>query len=198
MKAREDSICWKRVWIQIVGLATSQRTVAGGSPRPARPRPDRQQVWRSTGCRAQPPDGDCPGHHALRVGAGKTKVKGEYQRATNHTGRSTSGAFQSNPARHCHSSLTPPRALLNHRQARFTQRLYARPRDGNSQRRSSPWSSPPSLRASEQSPPYALERRSRPKSGQGQRWIQAILGSIKSYPHFSLQLRNLCIAGTTS
>lgn len=56
----------------------------------------------------------------------------EYQRAINRMGRSTLGVFKSTPLGIvvAESVLTPARALLNHRQAKFTQRLYARPRDG--------------------------------------------------------------------
>lgn len=47
-------------------------------------------------------------------------------------GMSTPGAFRSNPRGivTAQSGLTPARALLDHRQARFTQRLFARPKDG--------------------------------------------------------------------
>lgn len=47
-------------------------------------------------------------------------------------GRATLGAFQSTPLGIVapESGLTPARAPLNHRQARFTLPLYARPKDG--------------------------------------------------------------------
>ena len=58
-------------------------------------------------------------------------LEGEYQKAVNRMGRTTLGAFQSTPLGiTAESGLTPDRALLNHRQARFTQRRYARPGDG--------------------------------------------------------------------
>ena len=59
-------------------------------------------------------------------------VEGEYQRAINRMARSTLGAFRSTPqgTLAAESGLTPARALLDHRQASFAQRLYARPRDG--------------------------------------------------------------------
>ena len=46
--------------------------------------------------------------------------------------RSTLGSFRSTlqGILAAESGLTPARALLDHRQARFTQRLYARPREG--------------------------------------------------------------------
>ena len=54
---------------------------------------------------------------------------GEYQ---NRTGRATPGAFKSTPlgivAAKC--ALTPARALRDHRQARFSLRLLARPAEG--------------------------------------------------------------------
>ena len=63
---------------------------------------------------------------------GKKKVEGEYQQAINRMGRAKLGAFRSTPLGivAAESGLTPARALLNHRQARFAQRLYARPQDG--------------------------------------------------------------------
>ena len=50
-------------------------------------------------------------------------------------GRATFSMFQSTPRGIIadESGLTPARALLNRRQARFTQRLYAKPRNGNGQ-----------------------------------------------------------------
>ena len=46
--------------------------------------------------------------------------------------RSTLGAFRSTPQgiMAAESGLTPARALLDNRQARFSQRIYARPRGG--------------------------------------------------------------------
>ena len=65
------------------------------------------------------------------------KVERKYQEAINRTGRATLGAYQSAPRGILagESGLTPGRALLNHRQARFTQRLYARPRSDDGGRR---------------------------------------------------------------
>ena len=59
---------------------------------------------------------------------GQNGVEDEYQRAINHMGQSTLGAWSSTPRGILagKSGLTPARALLNHRQARSTQRLYAR------------------------------------------------------------------------
>ena len=64
--------------------------------------------------------------------SGQKGIEGEYQRAINRMARSTLGAFRSTPQGiiAAQSGLTPARALLDHRQARFTQRLYAPPRDG--------------------------------------------------------------------
>ena len=63
---------------------------------------------------------------------GGKNVEGGYQKAINRMGRSTLGAFRSTPLGivAAESGLTPARALLNFRQARFVQRLYARPKDG--------------------------------------------------------------------
>ena len=63
---------------------------------------------------------------------GGKNIEGEYQKAINRMGRSTLGAFRSTPQGilAAESGLTPARALLNFRQARFAQRLYARPKDG--------------------------------------------------------------------
>ena len=62
----------------------------------------------------------------------KKGVAREYQDAINCMGRATLGAFQSTPLRilMAESGLTPARALLNHRQAGFTRRLFARPQGG--------------------------------------------------------------------
>ena len=59
-------------------------------------------------------------------------VEGEYQAAINRMGRATLGAYRSTPLGMvaAESGLVPARALLNHRQSRFAQRLYARPGDG--------------------------------------------------------------------
>jgi len=64
--------------------------------------------------------------------SGQKGIEGEYQRAINRMARSTLGAFRSTPQGilAAESGLTPARALLNHRQARFAQRLLARPQDG--------------------------------------------------------------------
>lgn len=63
---------------------------------------------------------------------GKKVLEGEYEKAINKMGRATLGAFQSTPLGivAAESSLTLARALPNHRHARFTQRLYARPEGG--------------------------------------------------------------------
>ena len=59
-------------------------------------------------------------------------AKKEYQLAINRMGRASLGAFRFTPCGiiATESGFTPARALLNHRQARFAQRLHARPRDG--------------------------------------------------------------------
>ena len=59
-------------------------------------------------------------------------VEGEYQRAINRMARPTLGAFRSTPQGIivAESGLTPARPLLEHRQARFAHRLYARPQGG--------------------------------------------------------------------
>ena len=59
-------------------------------------------------------------------------VAREYQDAINRMGKATLGAFQSTPLRivTAESGLTPARALLDHRQAGFTRRLFARPQGG--------------------------------------------------------------------
>ena len=64
--------------------------------------------------------------------SGQKGVEREYQWAINRMGRSTLGAFGSTPQGIVagESGLTPARALLNRRQARLTQSLCARPRDG--------------------------------------------------------------------
>ena len=63
---------------------------------------------------------------------GKKGVAREYQDAINRMGTATLGAFQSTPRGivATESGLTPARALLDHRQAGFTPRLFARPRGG--------------------------------------------------------------------
>ena len=64
--------------------------------------------------------------------SGQEGVEGEYQCAINRMAGSTLGAFRSAPQGilATESGLTPARALLDHRKARFAQRLHARPRDG--------------------------------------------------------------------
>lgn len=73
-------------------------------------------------------------------------VEGGYQAATNRMGGATLEAFQSTPLGivAAESGLAPTRALLDHRRARFTQRLLARPHSGRRR--------PP--------PPTAAQRRS--------------------------------------
>ena len=63
---------------------------------------------------------------------GKRGVAREYQDDINRMGRATVRAFQSTPRGivAAESGLTPARALLDHRQAGFTQRLFARPQGG--------------------------------------------------------------------
>ena len=67
----------------------------------------------------------------LTWGGGKG-VEGEYQAAINRMGRATLGAFRSTPLGivAAESGHTSARPLLDYRQARFAQRLHARPRDG--------------------------------------------------------------------
>ena len=56
-------------------------------------------------------------------------IEGEYQRAINRMGRSALGVFRSTPLAivAAESGHVPARALLNYRQAKFAQRLHARP-----------------------------------------------------------------------
>ena len=70
--------------------------------------------------------------NALRGGADlewPKGVEGDYQRAINRMARSTLGAFRSTQTGFLagESGHTPARALLDHGQARWTQRLLARP-----------------------------------------------------------------------
>lgn len=60
-------------------------------------------------------------------------MEGEYQRAINQMGRATLGVFRSTPLGivTAESGLTRARAVLDHRQAGFAQRLHARPKDGD-------------------------------------------------------------------
>ena len=60
---------------------------------------------------------------------GRDKAEGQYQLAINRMARSTLGAHQTTPQGivMTESGFTPARALLDHRRARFAQRLYARP-----------------------------------------------------------------------
>ena len=71
-------------------------------------------------------------HAAEPTWNGGKWLEGEYQRAINIMGRATLGAFESAPVGIVtkEGGLTPARALPNHRQVRFTERLYARPDDG--------------------------------------------------------------------
>ena len=59
-------------------------------------------------------------------------VEDEYQRAINRMGSLTLGVFKSTPLGiiMAESGLTPARALVNRRLAKFIQRLYAGPRGG--------------------------------------------------------------------
>ena len=63
---------------------------------------------------------------------GKKGVEDEYQLAINRMSRASLGAFPSTPRGiiMAESGLMPARALLDHRRARFAQRLIARPRGG--------------------------------------------------------------------
>jgi hypothetical protein len=63
---------------------------------------------------------------------GQDKVEGPYQLAINRMARATLGVHQSTPRGiiMAESGFTPARALLDHRRARFAQRLYARPQGG--------------------------------------------------------------------
>ena len=60
---------------------------------------------------------------------GQDRVEGPYQLAINRMARATLGVQQSTPQGiiMAESGFTPARALLDHGQARFAQRLYARP-----------------------------------------------------------------------
>ena len=62
----------------------------------------------------------------------RKSMEGEHQEAINCMGRATLGAFRSTSTGVvvAESKLTPARALLDHRQARLTQRLLARPQGG--------------------------------------------------------------------
>lgn len=64
--------------------------------------------------------------------SGKKDVEKEYQDAIDRVGRATLGNPQSTPLGivAAESGLTPARVLLNHHQAGFDRRLYARPQDG--------------------------------------------------------------------
>ena len=86
---------------------------------------------------------------------GEVRVEGECRRAINTMGRPTLGAFRSTPLGNvlAESGLTPARALLDHHQAKFTRRFFARPKGGQGPRRSSPEKDRPSLRASGWQPP---------------------------------------------
>lgn len=63
---------------------------------------------------------------------GQKGMKGEYQAARNRMERATIGAFRSTLLGivAAESALTPARALLDRRQARFSQCLLARPEGG--------------------------------------------------------------------
>ena len=63
---------------------------------------------------------------------GKKGVEEEYQLAINRMSRASLGAFPSTPRGiiMAESGFTPARALLDHRRARFAQRLIARPQGG--------------------------------------------------------------------
>ena len=70
---------------------------------------------------------------------GQKSIEGEYQRAINRMARSTLrafrstlGAFRSTPQGilAAESGLAPAHTLLDHQQARFSQRSFARPKNG--------------------------------------------------------------------
>ena len=63
---------------------------------------------------------------------GKNGVEDEYQLAINRMSRAALGAFPSTPRGiiMAESGITSARALLDHRRARFAQRLIARPQGG--------------------------------------------------------------------
>ena len=63
---------------------------------------------------------------------GKKGVEDQYQLAINRMARSKLGVYQSTPRSivMAESGLTPARALLDHRRARFAQRFLARPQGG--------------------------------------------------------------------
>ena len=69
--------------------------------------------------------------------SGRAGMEGGYQAAINRMGRATLGAFQSILLGivAAESGLTPARPLLGYRQARFTQRLMARPQERQPERR---------------------------------------------------------------
>ena len=64
--------------------------------------------------------------------SGKKGVEDEYQLAINRMSRASLGAFPATPRGiiMAESGFTPARALLDHRRARFAQRLIARPQGG--------------------------------------------------------------------
>ena len=64
--------------------------------------------------------------------SGQKGIGGEYKRAINRMARFTLGAFRpiTQGILEADSGLASARALLDNRQTRFTQRLYARPKDG--------------------------------------------------------------------
>ena len=77
-----------------------------------------------------PPITAPPHWPTLRLAPG---VEGEYQRAISRMGRAALGVFRSTPltrSRRCGKRSHAGQGLLNQRQARSTQRLYARLEDG--------------------------------------------------------------------
>lgn len=63
---------------------------------------------------------------------GRKGMEGEYQAAINRMGRTILGFLQSTPLGivAAENALTPAKALLDYRHARFTQRFLARPEGG--------------------------------------------------------------------
>ena len=64
---------------------------------------------------------------AVLMWGGQRGIEGEYQQVINRMAQATLGAFWSTPQGilAAESGLTPARALLDHRQARFAYRLHA-------------------------------------------------------------------------
>ena len=94
---------------------------------------DRQQVWSPPGIGQKFPAVNRPGHIAVcrraqveRQSMNEGRVPGGHKPHGKSNARSTPLGIVA-----AESGLAPARALLDHRQARFTQRLLARPMGGN-------------------------------------------------------------------